>query len=63
MPIPENNVAVEHALVKAALMKKSFKTTTSSQLAFDFGEIQEVTDEFEKPWIDALENAKKNQTI
>lgn len=63
VPIPENNVAVEHALVKAALMKKSFKTTTSSQLAFDFGEIQEVTDEFEKPWIDALENAKKNQTI
>ncbi len=63
VPIPENNVAVEHALVKAALMKKSFKDATAYQLAFDFGEIQEATDEFEKPWTDALENAKKNQTI
>lgn len=63
VPIPENNIAVEHALVKAALMKKSFKDDFSSQLAFDFGEIQEATDEFEKPWTDALENAKRNQTI
>ncbi len=62
VPIPENNEAVEHALVKAALMRKSFKPA-STQLAFDFGEIQEVTDEFEKPWKDALENAKKNQTV
>jgi hypothetical protein len=62
VPIPENNEAIEHALVQATLLRQSFYGNTG-QLSFDFGEIQQATDEFEKPWKDALENAKKNKTV
>ncbi|MFA5699458.1 MAG: helicase-related protein [Sphaerochaeta sp.] len=62
VPIPENNEAISNALVQASLLRKSFRGE-DDQLTFDFGEIKEVTDVFETPWIDAQQKAKANRTI
>ncbi|MCH3916695.1 MAG: DEAD/DEAH box helicase [Spirochaetia bacterium] len=61
VPIPENNAAISHALLRAMFLKKSMQT--DKQLEFDFGEIDEAAKILETPWEDAMEKAKKNRTI
>lgn len=59
VPVPDNNKAIQNALIQATMLKKS----GSEQLEFDFGEIDNLEEELNKPWEDALEKAKLSRTI
>lgn len=59
VPVPDNNKAIQNALIQATMLKKS----GSEQLEFDFGEIDNLEEELNKPWEDALEKAKRSRTI
>lgn len=63
VPMPEDEARINQALVKAALMKRSDSRTASSQVAFDFGEPEQLLAPLQAQWRDALEKAKANRTV
>ncbi|GAB1840530.1 helicase-related protein [Achromobacter xylosoxidans] len=63
VPMPEDEARVNQALVKAALMKRSESRTSSPQVAFDFGEPEQLLAPLQAQWRDALEKAKANRTV
>ncbi|SHE87248.1 Helicase conserved C-terminal domain-containing protein [Lampropedia hyalina DSM 16112] len=63
VPMPEDEARINQALVKAALMKRSDSRTTSPQVAFDFGESEQLLAPLQAQWRDALEKAKANRTV
>lgn len=63
VPMPEDEARINQALVKAALMKRSDSHTASPQVAFDFGEPEQLLAPLQGQWRDALEKAKANRTV
>ncbi|QDS15202.1 helicase-related protein [Xanthomonas arboricola] len=63
VPMPEDTARVNQALIKAALMKRSDIRTSSPQVAFDFGEPEQLLAPLQAQWRDALEKAKANRTV
>lgn len=63
VPLPEDEARINQALVKAALMKRSDSRTSSPQVAFDFGEPEQLLAPLQAQWRDALEKAKANRTV
>lgn len=63
VPMPEDEARINAALVKAALMKRSDSRTASPQVAFDFGEPEQLLAPLQGQWRDALEKAKANRTV
>ncbi|HIE1187768.1 TPA: helicase-related protein [Pseudomonas aeruginosa] len=63
VPMPEDTARINQALVKAALMKRSDSRTSSPQVAFDFGEPEQLLAPLQAQWRDALEKAKANRTV
>lgn len=63
VPLPEDEARINQALVKAALMKRSDSRTSSPQIAFDFGEPEQLLAPLQAQWRDALEKAKANRTV
>ena len=63
VPMPEDEARINQALVKAALMKRSDSRTASPQIAFDFGEPEQLLAPLQTQWRDALEKAKANRTV
>ena len=63
VPLPEDEARINQALVKAALMKRSDSRTSSPQVAFDFGEPEQLLAPLQAQWHDALEKAKANRTV
>ena len=63
VPMPEDTARTNQALVKAALMKRSDSRTSSPQVAFDFGEPEQLLAPLQAQWRDALEKAKANRTV
>ncbi|MBD9368606.1 helicase-related protein [Xanthomonas sp. XNM01] len=63
VPIPEDEARINAALVKAALMKRSDSRTASPQVAFDFGEPEQLLAPLQAQWRDALEKVKANRTV
>ncbi|ENO97738.1 Superfamily II DNA/RNA helicases, SNF2 family protein [Thauera phenylacetica B4P] len=63
VPMPEDEARINQALVKAALMKRSDSRTSSPQVAFDFGEPEQLLAPLQAQWRDALEKAKANRTV
>src|SRR5690606_26458093 len=63
VPLPEDEARINQALVKAALMKRSDSRTASPQVAFDFGEPEQLLAPLQAQWRDALEKAKVNRTV
>lgn len=63
VPMPEDEARINAALVKAALMKRSDSRTASPQVAFDFGEPEQLLAPLQAQWRDALEKAKANRTV
>ncbi len=63
VPMPEDEARINTALVKAALMKRSDSRTASPQVAFDFGEPEQLLAPLQAQWRDALEKAKANRTV
>ncbi|ERV90961.1 helicase-related protein [Pseudomonas aeruginosa] len=63
VPMPEDEARINQALVKAALMKRSDSRTLSPQVAFDFGEPEQLLAPLQAQWRDALEKAKANRTV
>ncbi len=61
VPMPEDDTRINHALVKAALMKR---TQQASQHQFDlFAEANEILEPVQTKWQDALTKAKANRTV
>jgi len=63
VPLPEDEARINQALVKAALMKRSDSRAASPQVAFDFGEPEQLLAPLQAQWRDALEKAKANRTV
>ncbi|WP_165645940.1 helicase-related protein [Bordetella bronchiseptica] len=63
VPMPEDEARINQALVRAALMKRSDSRTASPQVAFDFGEPEQLLAPLQAQWRDALEKAKANRTV
>jgi superfamily II DNA or RNA helicase len=64
VPLPEDEVRINQALVKAALMKRSeTQRRGPQQMSFDFGEPEQILAPLEAQWKDALEKAKANRTV
>lgn len=64
VPLPEDEVRINQALVKAALMKRSeTQRQGPQQMSFDFGEPERILAPLEAQWKDALEKAKANRTV
>ncbi|MDP9932579.1 helicase-related protein [Variovorax paradoxus] len=63
VPMPEDEARINQALVKAALMKRSDSRIVSPQVAFDFGEPEQLLAPLQAQWRDALEKAKTNRTV
>ncbi|MBD9667080.1 DEAD/DEAH box helicase [Variovorax sp. VRV01] len=63
VPMPEDEARINQALVKAALMKRSDSRIASPQVAFDFGEPEQLLAPLQAQWRDALEKAKTNRTV
>jgi superfamily II DNA or RNA helicase len=61
VPMPDDELRINQALVKAALMKRSERH--SPQASFDFGEAEELLAPLQAEWRDALEKAKANRTV
>ena len=61
VPMPEDKLRINQAMVKAALMKRD--SSRSQQLGFDFAEAQAVLAPLQTLWSDALEKAKANRTV
>lgn len=64
VPVPQDSERMNHAMIKAALLKRSRATNKSGQLDFGFEELmgQELKT-LETSWKDALEKAKSNRTV
>lgn len=62
VPLPEDEIRINQALVKAALMRRNNSDMASRQASFDFGEPEQLLPSQAK-WQDALEKAKTNRTI
>ena len=62
VPIPEDENAIRRALIEATMLKKSLQED-DGQLYFDFGEVESIEENLEKPWQDAADKAKMNRTI
>ena len=60
--MPEDEVRINQALVKAALMKRSNRRQPA-QGSFDFGEPEHILQPLQAQWQDALEKAKANRTV
>lgn len=60
VPMPEDELRINQALVKAALMKRSEKAV---QASFDFGDAEQLLAPLQGEWRDALEKAKANRTV
>ena len=60
VPMPEDKLRINQAMVKAALMKRD--SSRSQQLGFDFAEAEQVLAPLQTVWTDALEKAKLNRT-
>lgn len=63
VPLPEDEVRINQALVKAALMRRSNSSMASPQASFDFGESEQLLAPLQAQWQDALEKAKANRTV
>lgn len=61
VPMPEDKIRINQALVKAALMKRS--SSTSGQMGFTFEETAQLLEPLQAKWTDALEKAKANRTV
>ena len=62
VPVPEDGKAIQQALIEATMLKKSLQED-DGQLYFDFGEVESVEENLDKPWQDAADKAKMNRTI
>jgi superfamily II DNA or RNA helicase len=62
VPMPEDKLRINQALVKAALMKRG-SSKADSQLGFDFNEPEQILAPLQAQWKDALEKAKANRTV
>ncbi|HEL7750910.1 TPA: DEAD/DEAH box helicase [Stenotrophomonas maltophilia] len=63
VPMPEDEARINQALVRAALIKRSDSEAASPQVAFDFGEPEQLLAPLQAQWRDALEKAKANRTV
>lgn len=64
VPLPEDDVRVNQALVKAALMRRDHGATPIMlQESFDFGEPERLLAPLQAQWQDALDKAKANRTV
>lgn len=61
VPVPDDSRAIQSALIQATMLKR--KSSLPNQLEFDFGEIEDLQENLNKPWEDALEKAKLSRTI
>lgn len=63
VPVPEDSARINHAMIKAALLKRSQAKRHDAQLGFDFDEaLSEDLPAIETLWEDAIAKAKKNTT-
>lgn len=62
VPLPEDEVRINQALVKAALMKRS-DSRHPAQGSFDFGEPERILAPLQARWRDALDSARANRTV
>ncbi len=63
VPMPEDELRINQALVKAALMKRGESRPSAPQLVFDFRESEEILAPLQAQWRDALDKAKANRTV
>lgn len=63
VPMPEDEARINQALVRSALIKRSDGRAASPQVAFDFGESEQMLAPLQAQWRDALEKAKANRTV
>jgi superfamily II DNA or RNA helicase len=61
VPMPEDKLRINQALIKAALMKRD--ATPIEQIGFDFGDVAQLLEPLQAQWQDALEKAKANRTV
>ena len=61
VPMPEDRLRINQALVKAALMRRP--TGASPQLGFDFGDSEQILAPLQTQWQDALDKARSNRTV
>jgi len=61
VPMPEDDVRINQALIKATLMKR--KQRDPAQMYFDFGEEKIDLTPLDIRWQDAMEKAKANRTV
>ena len=62
VPMPEDEARINHALVKAALIKRR-DSQDPAQVSFDFGEPERILAPLQAQWQDAMERAKANRTV
>nr|WP_292914476.1 helicase-related protein [Nitrosomonas sp.] len=62
VPMPEDELRINQALVKAALMKRS-DSRQPAQGSFDFGEPERILAPLQAQWQDALDSARANRTV
>nr|MBP8282745.1 SWF/SNF helicase family protein [Chromatiaceae bacterium] len=63
VPMPEDELRINQALVKAALMKRGESRPSAPQLVFDFRESEQILAPLQAQWRDALDKAKANRTV
>jgi len=64
VPLPQDQARMNHAMIKAALLKRSSARSDGSQLDFGFEkQLKEDLQPLATAWEDALEKAKANRTI
>ena len=64
VPVPQNSERMNHAMIKAALLKRSRISKTSGQLDFNFPDlIGPELATLNSAWEDAVEKARANRTI
>lgn len=61
VPMPEDEMRINQALVKAALMKRTNPQQASFE--FDFGEAEALLNPIHAKWVDAMESARANRTV
>lgn len=62
VPVPDDGKAIQSALIQATFLKKSHSDKYGQQY-FDFGDIDNLEEDLDKPWEDVAEKAKLNRTI
>jgi hypothetical protein len=64
VPLPQDSARINHAMIKAALLRRSRVQAGEAQIGFDFDEaLRNELEPISATWEDALEKARANRTV